>query len=53
MEAWEAKHQERGTKPSAKAREQVYLELGGRFGDPSALCWPESNRDRCNRFKCF
>jgi len=32
MEAWEAKHKERGTKPTDKAFKAVYLELGGAFG---------------------
>lgn len=51
MEDWEAKHKKRGTKPSSRAIEQVYIELGGRFGTPSAICHPRQDRERCCRFE--
>jgi hypothetical protein len=50
MEAWEAKHKERGTKPTDKAFKAVYLELGGAFGTPQALWYPKSERKNCKRF---
>jgi len=51
MDEWESKHKERGTKPSHKAIEDVYITLGGRFGTASALCHPKSDRARYERFK--
>ena len=47
---WYSRHEEAGKKPSATALELVYRELGGRFGEASAICWPESVRDGCKRF---
>jgi hypothetical protein len=51
MMDWKAKHKERGTKPTPKAIEQVYKELGGTFGTPTAICHPKQDRKKCNRFK--
>lgn len=47
---WYRRYDEAGKKPKAGALELVYRELGGRFGEASAICWPESERDRCKRF---
>jgi hypothetical protein len=51
MEGWQAKYKERGTFPSDSALKAVYVELGGRFGDASALMHPRRDSKRCNRFK--
>jgi hypothetical protein len=53
MENWEAKHKERGTKPTPKAIEGVYRELGGTFGEASSQCHPKQDKKNCRRFKEF
>lgn len=50
MKDWLGKHKERGTKPSDKAVKDVYLELGGTFGTPSAIYHPKSDRKRCKKY---
>lgn len=48
---WYERHKEASKKPSPAAIKHVYQELGGTFGEASAICWPKSERDRCKRFK--
>lgn len=50
LEKWEAKHKERGTFPTDQAVKAAYIEIGGRFGEASALCHPKQDRDRCKRY---
>lgn len=48
--AWYDKHREANKKPNPTAVKNVYHNLGGKFGEASAICWPKSERDGCRRF---
>lgn len=51
MQDWEDKHKARGTHPTDVAIKAIYIELGGRFGEASALLHPKRDSSKCNRFK--
>ena len=53
MESWEAKHKERGTKPTDTAFKAVDKEMGVAFGTPQALWHPRSERKNCKRFEAL
>lgn len=48
---WYVQHKERGTIPRPGALDQVYEALGGKFGTPKALFWPDSDRSKCKKFE--
>lgn len=54
---WLRRHAERGTKPRPTANgrlgelETIYTALGGKFGTSSALFWPNSDREKCGKYK--
>lgn len=54
---WLQRHAERGTKPRPTTGtrlgelETIYQTLGGTFGTPSALFWPNSDRTHCGKFQ--
>lgn len=39
-----------GRVPNAKAQEEFYASLGGKFGTAQAIFWPLSDRDKCRRY---
>lgn len=46
-----AKCKKEGRSMDKTALASAYAERGGKIDTPSAICWPTSNRDKCQRFE--
>jgi hypothetical protein len=51
LATWYAKHRKAGTYPKRSEIEEAYKTIGGKSGESTAICRPDSERDKCQRFE--